>query len=737
MMAGSQVRDHAWRWVAAVGAVATVALLVLPAGVAQTTVWTVAGLLASAATVAAPRLHQPEMPWIWWTVGAATAMWTAAGTMHELAGHGTAAGWVPDALAVAGIVAAVVSLLGFTRRTNEGRTPAALDAAVLGVAAAMVSWIFVAYPAWTTGTGVGRWFETILPLAFGALFGALARVAYLPGPGKPATTLAAALLGGTILYQAVAHELGLRTLDNRPQPGAFYWMASILLVAAVALHPRMTRLTAPGATSHARPHWVQVLVMTGALLVGPGTVGSQVITGQHIPVLVPALLYLMLVSLITVRMIIMVGRINNQATSDDLTGLPNRRALNRARIGSAVEKPQALLLLDLDRFKEVNDSLGHHAGDALLVQVAGRLRARLRSSDLLVRLGGDEFAVLLDDARRAEAEVVARSLSAALDEPFGLEDLSVHTSVSIGIALSPEHGEDLPTLLRKADMAMYRAKGLGGWVVHGGEDEGAGRLRLAEEFRTALERDQLVVHFQPKVDLATGAVAGVEALVRWQHPVLGLLYPAAFLDRVEEAGLMRAMTRVVLGKALDQASRWRAEGLHIPVAVNLSATSLVDTDLPDEVAGMLADRHLPPTALHLEITEEFLMADRARARVILGAMRDQGIRISVDDFGTGYSSLAYLRDLPIDELKLDRAFVSPISQDPRAGALVSSTVALAHSLGLTMVAEGVEDGDAYATLAGLGCDLAQGYWMSRPVPAGELAPWLAEHAAMVGCGRQS
>jgi diguanylate cyclase (GGDEF)-like protein len=436
------------------------------------------------------------------------------------------------------------------------------------------------------------------------------------------------------------------------------------------------------------------------------------------------------------RQVARMADLRRQVATDELTGLPNRRALyadGRARLLEPEGRPQALLLLDLDKFKEVNDSLGYHAGDLLLVQVGARLREHLRTGDLLARLGGDEFAVLLEVTGHDEATHVAVKLRAALAEPFALEGVALHTSASVGIALFRDHGLDVSTLLRKAEIAMYKAKGSGdGHHVYSGTDDtdGAARLRTVEELRNALTTGQLVVHYQPKIDLDTGDVHSVEALVRWDHPTRGLLYPDAFLNLVEEFGLMPALTQVVLTVALDQAAIWHAQGLQLTVAVNLSATSMVDNHLPEHVMSMLSDRGLPPHALQLEITEELLMADRDRARAILTRLRLNGVQISVDDFGTGYSSLGYLRDLPVDELKLDRSFVFPMIDDPRAAALVASAIGLAHSLGLRMVAEGVETIAAYTELTRLGCDQAQGYFMSRPIPAAELDHWLRNREAV-------
>jgi diguanylate cyclase len=421
--------------------------------------------------------------------------------------------------------------------------------------------------------------------------------------------------------------------------------------------------------------------------------------------------------------------LRKQASTDELTGLPNRRAFY-ARADARLAVPGAklaLLLLDLDRFKEVNDSLGHLVGDQLLIQIGIRLSEQLREGDLLARLGGDEFAILLTDTTHEQAIAVVVKLRAALAIPHTLEGIALRTDASVGLAFAPEHGNELNVLLRRADIAMYKAKrGRDGHRVYSDVDDagGAGKLRGLQELHTALAEQQMTLHYQPKLDLVTNEVRDVEALIRWNHPSKGLLYPGSFLDLVEDAGLMRTMTQFVLEEALDQAAIWQREGHLLKVAVNLSPSSLVDTDLPGQIGDLLASRSLPPSALQLEITEEFLMADRDRTRMILVDLRERGIQISVDDFGTGYSSLAYLRELPIDELKLDRSFVFPMADDARAAALVFSTIGLAHSLGLRMVAEGVENQAALIELARHGCDQAQGYYISRGLPAGELDHWL-------------
>ncbi|TFV79527.1 EAL domain-containing protein [Blastococcus sp. CT_GayMR19] len=419
-----------------------------------------------------------------------------------------------------------------------------------------------------------------------------------------------------------------------------------------------------------------------------------------------------------------------QARTDELTGLPNRRALleETARVltTATARRPAALLLLDLDGFKEVNDSLGHHAGDQLLRQVGPRLRPALRAGELLARLGGDEFAVLLPDAGLDEAEARAARLRQLIQLPFSVEDIRLHVGVSIGVATAPVPAASVQELLRCADVAMYTAKsgreGVHVYVPdpHGGTGD---RLRTMEELRTALTSGELEVYLQPQIDLGDGRVVGAEALVRWNHPTRGLLSPAQLLPAAEQAGLLRPLTDTVLELALAAAARWWPQR-RVPVSVNLSAANVNDLDLPSKVAAALRAHGLPPAALTLELVEDTLMADPERGRQVLADLRRRGVRTSIDDYGTGYSSLAYLRHLPADELKLDRSLTADVDSDQRAASIVEHTVALAHALGLRLVAEGVEDAATGAALAALGCDVAQGYAIARPMPAADFLRWL-------------
>ena len=423
-------------------------------------------------------------------------------------------------------------------------------------------------------------------------------------------------------------------------------------------------------------------------------------------------------------------RTDYEAAHDGLTGLPNRSLLLDC-IEKALRESDdggALLLLGIDRFREVNDTLGHTHGDALIVAVGRRLDEFAGEGDVVARLGGDEFAVLLraidgDSGARSAAEQVRE----ALRTPFDVAGLSLAIDVSLGLALLPASSAgfdmdayvDAETVLRQADVAMSEAKqGHAGLAVYASEHDhhSTEQLQLLGELRVAIDQRQLLLHYQPKFDLVTGEVRGVEALVRWQHPERGLVPPDSFVPTAERTGLINALTDYVLDMALGKAAHWLEQGFSVPMAVNISARSLLDAGFPDRVLAALSARRIPPASLILEITETTIMEDPAHALAALQRLHDAGVYLSIDDFGTGYSSLAYLKRLPVDEIKIDRSFISSLTVDARDRLIVASTVSLGRALGLDVVAEGVEDEQTAAALQTLGCDLAQGFHFGRPEP---------------------
>jgi diguanylate cyclase (GGDEF)-like protein/PAS domain S-box-containing protein len=427
----------------------------------------------------------------------------------------------------------------------------------------------------------------------------------------------------------------------------------------------------------------------------------------------------------------------HHALHDELTGLPNRRRLYEA-LRDQMERVDpadgfALLLIDLDRFKEVNDVLGHQSGDELLCQVARRFGRGVREEDLLARLGGDEFAVLVSGRNGAEAGLeIARRLTGALEREFVLSGVPVHVEASIGIARFPHDGRDATALLRCADSAMYAAKDLSTELeLFDGERDhhSPTRLKRLGELRQALSRGELVLHYQPKLRLGTREVVGVEALVRWLHPEQGLLPPGEFVPLAEQTGLIKPLTSFVLREALSQLSEWNRSGLDLRVAVNVSERSLLDADFPAEVARVLSATGVRSEHLELEITEGTIMADPERAAGVLRRLDALGVSLSLDDFGTGYSSLSRLRELPIDEIKIDRSFAARIEADERDMAIMRSTIELGHNLGCSVVAEGLETAAALDCVASLGCDTGQGFHIARPLDAATLTEWLSARDA--------
>jgi diguanylate cyclase (GGDEF)-like protein/PAS domain S-box-containing protein len=424
-------------------------------------------------------------------------------------------------------------------------------------------------------------------------------------------------------------------------------------------------------------------------------------------------------------------KLAHQARHDALTGLPNRTLL-RDHLDEAMAThaslgtPVALLFMDLNRFKEVNDTFGHHYGDALLEQLSRRLSYALRSDDTIARLGGDEFAALLPGAGMDQAKAVAGKLLSAVDAAFVIEGQDFYVGISVGIALCPEHGQDATVLMRRADIAMYAAKRTGnGCVVYSPEQDDTNPVRheLMRDLRRAIEHGGLILHYQPQVDLRTDSGLQVEALIRWEHPNTGFAPPASFVPLAEETGLIKPLTTWVLNEALRQVAVWRKQGLDVQVAVNLSARSLHDADLVNTVESALKRWEVPPRNLALEITESAIIVDPHRAMQPLAELHAMGVRFAIDDFGTGYSSLSYLQRLPIDQIKVDRSFVMDMTTNGDNAVIVRSILDLAHSLGMEVVAEGVETSEILDALDEMRCDLIQGYHVCRPVDAESYAAW--------------
>ena len=425
----------------------------------------------------------------------------------------------------------------------------------------------------------------------------------------------------------------------------------------------------------------------------------------------------------------------HDVTHDALTDLPNR-VLLRDRLEQALHAAQhdrtnmAILMIDLDRFKEINDTLGHFNGDRLLKQVAARLQGIMQEASTVARLGGDEFGILLPKILVAkDATEVARKIGKALQAPFGLEGLKLDVQASIGIAVYPEHGPDADTLLQRADVAMYMAKQeKTGYIVYDPKHDkhSPHRLTLMGELRHAIESDELVLHYQPKAKIKTGEITEVEALVRWQHPQHDLMRPDEFIPLAERTGLIKPLTIWVLNHALQQHSVWKDQGLDIGVAVNMSAHGLLDLELPDLVAGVLASHNAAPDRLVLEITETSIMVDQERALQILTRLAEMGVKLSIDDFGTGYSSLAYLSKLPVCEIKIDKSFVMDMNENEKHAMIVRATIDLAHNLGLEVIAEGTCAKEIFVRLEGLNCDAAQGEYITLPISATDFGRWCNE-----------
>jgi diguanylate cyclase (GGDEF)-like protein len=628
-------------------------------------------------------------------------------------------------------LAYVAVVLLAQRELGHMATPNWLDGAVAGCGAGAMcaAFVFIRIVP-VEGSRIGTLVNLIYPVGDVLLLALVVGcTALLPGPKDRAWILVAVACAvnaagdtANLFPGGQAGTGAAGTID------AIAWPVAILLLSlAVWQRPRRVELTGPPRTAGFTLPGLAALGGLGILITATqravGTVTIILATGTLVLVGIRLALSVHGLRKVTIERI-------SQSITDELTGLGNRRHLfdildayfeGRAN-GSPVPDTLAFIYLDLDRFKEVNDSFGHSAGDELLRQLGPRLVQSLRDTDVLVRLGGDEFAIVLLGADAAYATSVAERVATGLEERFALEMVSSSIGASMGIALAPQDASSSHELLRCADVAMYRAKVAGStFAVYDRDiDDGGNLLRLAEELREAVAEGAFELLFQPQLDLYVGTVCSCEALLRWPHPRLGTVPPLKFLPIAEEAGLMAPITAWVLDRALAQCAAWRAAGRTSVVSVNISPSNLLDDGFVDLVAELLDRHRLAPEALVLEITETCIISDYSRSRAVLGQLAATGVVMSVDDFGAGFTSLAYLSDLPVGELKLDREFITGLGTRRRERELVRATIDLGHALGLRVVAEGVEDRESLDLLATLGCDVAQGYFISRPVPAEEL-----------------
>lgn len=673
----------------------------------------------------------------WLAIALAIVAWTTGDLLNATMGFDAAAG--------AWFACYVLVYLGLALLTRplllRGQAAVWLDgvAGALACAAVVIDPVVHAVPQPIGEVMTNLSYPLFDLVLAGMILGTFALMGWRPPPAWRLLGLAVALmLAGDIVYFVAWGANGYTYGDGGWFEGA--WCLGFLAIAGAAwcsAEPGEGRRN--GLWGSATMPLACSAIATALLVADHWTRASALAVG----IAGAALAAVTVRSVLSFRELRVLALTRREALTDELTGLANRRALLRelaALCDDGATRRAALLLCDLDGFKEFNDTLGHEAGDELLREAGERIARAVGAEGRAARLGGDEFAVLAYDAGAGEALTLAGRLRCELSAPLPVAGIEVRVDASIGIALGPSHSRHAAGLLRRADVAMYEAKGsrTGVELYDAGRDlHSRERLVLAAELRAAVEAGDLDVHFQPKVDVISGQVVGAEALVRWPHPERGLLYPDAFLPAAEQAGLMRPLTLIVLERALAACGRWTTAGRDLGVAVNLSASNLLDASLPEEVATLLEAYGVAPAQLTLEVTEGVILANPRRSGEVLAAVRALGVAVSLDDFGTGHSSLSHVKRLPVDELKIDRAFVKDLTADPTDRAIVAAIVRLAHSLGLTVTAEGVEDEAALQVLRGEGCDLAQGWLFSKPLAEAAFGEWLAGRAltepSRVGC----
>lgn len=736
------MNKRAWWWFLGGGAALVAAHAVAPPGFSRDLFGLAISLTSLVAITYALRVHRPvtEVPWI--LIAAGTGLWMLGDLFWAVLD------WrgldpfpsVADGVYLVGYVVLAAGLYHLARsRAPHRDSRAVLDALIVGVVVTLVLTVLFIEPSWSAADSLlARLVGAAYPVGDAML---LVQMTHLRTSGRAKSPTLRLLTTGLVVtlladlaFQAASY---LPALDERIHLLDAGWLIGYLLFGAAALHPSM-------ASATAEQRWTlqpisltrrQLFLISASISVLPGIVVAEILLGVAPHLIETCVAALFAIWLVHLRMHGMASEMTRQAVrlagladADVLTGLANLRRFSdevKDRLLDERATSVPVLLVVLDRFTEINDTLGHRVGDELLRAVADRMRTTVGTKGVVGRVGGDSFAVVVVEKTSCEhdATACASMLREVLIAPFELSDVTVSVDALIGVAIGPDDGETVDELMQRADVAVSVARDRPDRVARF-----TGRMpfdssftpHLVSELSQALTAGDIVVHYQPKVHVATGHVLGVEALVRWQHPVHGLLPPSAFIPAAERTGLIRPLTLYVLERSLEQLAIWRTAGRELSVSVNLSVRDLLDPGFVGEVADAVRRNGVPQDALELEITETMAMVDPERSLRVLEGLSALGVLLSVDDYGTGYSSLAYLQRLPVRRLKIDRQFVLGVVDDRASAAIVRSTIELARHLGMTVVAEGVEDDATLLSLRDMGCDAAQGFGLGRPVASDAL-----------------
>jgi len=727
-----------WRGYLLVGLVVSAVCVALPLGVGRDVVYCLIGVSSVAAILAGARRNRPAHPGPWYFFAAATATWALADGLYGWYQHVALVAPFPSMadvfyLAAYPLVAAGLLLLGRARSADQGHT--GLDeTAVLTVGLGMLAWVFLIAPTWNASEEplINRLVGVAYPLADVLLFGMLMALTNSAGARNTALLLVAGSVGAMLAADSVfASGAFVPVIATHRYLLDFGWLLSYVLWGTAALHPSMSQLSEPRPPHNLRLSTVRLAALGVAVAIGPAILGGELIAGRPLdagPVIIAASATIVLALNRVHRMMRLLesqtDRLGRLANTDYVTGLTNRRHfVDRLEQLLGVAHPQVtgLLLVDVERFSEINDTLGHRIADAIVRAVGVRLGELTGEDALVARMSNNLFGVLDPSITTGEeAGRAAMAIRQALERPLELPELSVSVEVSVGALVLPEDGPQAGLALLRADVALSVARTRSGRTAgYGVEMECGDTLAplLIGELRGAIASGDIVVYYQPQVEIRTGRVLGLEALVRWQHPRHGLLEPEVFVPAAEQAGLIGPLMEYVLDGALRQCARWRLEGLDLRVAVNLSVRNLLDPELVDKVRSALQRYGLQACSLELEITEGSAMVNPRRSIQVLGALTQLGVTLSIDDYGTGYSSLAYLQKLPVSRLKIDRSFVTAMMLDDASAAIVQSTIELARVLRFDVVAEGVEDDATLLRLRDMRCSTAQGFGLGHPVAA--------------------